>query len=109
MESSFKEKIDSFFRILNLNPTKTNKAIFMIVIICLALTVNGLFGYYKESNRILIESLRSDNSRLIIDNMRLSAENKDCNINSERRFDKLLNEYKILLNKNIEIEKRVDK
>lgn len=109
MESSFKEKIDVFFRLLNLNPTKTNKAIFMIVIIFLVLTVNGLFQYYKESNRLLIDSLRSDNSRLNIDNLRLQAENKDCNTNSERRFDKLLNEYKILLNKNIEIEKRVDK
>lgn len=109
METNQQNKIDAFFRLVNLNPTKTNKALFFLIILFLGYGLYRVCEIYERSNRLHIQRLERDYSRVVIDNYRLQSEVKDCRVEKQRDFDKIIDEYKELFERNKRIEEESEK
>jgi len=99
-----KGKIDAFFRLINLSPTKTNKALFLIIILFLAYGLYRVVEVYESSNRLYIHRLESDIARVTVDNYRLQGEVKDCKAENERKFNKIIEEYEKMFERYKRIE-----
>lgn len=101
------EKINALLTVVNLTPSKTNRFLFISVIIGLIWLNNEFWRIYSESNRQRIIELQSNinraNSRISV----LESEIKECYISSSEKVESLNTRIENLIIKNEEITKKI--